>query len=306
MLAQAFGPISESRARHQGYAAPAAGYGHYSDGWIFDTALAAHLLSPTDSSYDLRRLSKVYCGFTLNTGEDENGQLSSPDGAQELRGSSRRRWRLHFKGKARADADGIRDGQLFYGIELPLCRVLAEMEHTGFCIDKKALRDFGDMLSVKITGLEEKIFKLAGEPFNINSPKQLGTILFDKLMLPAPKKTKTGYSTSIEVLEYLYGKHPIIGLLMEYRELSKLKSTYADGLLKVISADGRIHTNFQMTVTPPAGCPQQNRTSRIYPSVKRRAASCAGCLLQKTGTYWSTPTIHRLSCGSWLTLPTTR
>ena len=95
----------------------------------------------------------------------------------------------------------------------------------------------------------EMIFELAGEPFNINSPKQLGTILFDKLMLPAPKKTKTGYSTNIEVLEHLYGKHPIIGLLMEYRELSKLKSTYADGLMKVISADGRIHTNFQMTVT---------------------------------------------------------
>jgi DNA polymerase-1 len=139
--------------------------------------------------------------------------------------------------------------KLFYGIELPLCRVLAEMEHTGFYIDKKALQDFAGVLSVKIAGLEKEIYALSGEPFNINSPKQLGTILFEKLMLPAPKKTKTGYSTNIEVLEYLLDKHPIIRHLMEYRELTKLKNTYADGLMKVISADGRIHTNFQMTVT---------------------------------------------------------
>lgn len=221
-----------------------------SDGWVFDTALGAYLLSPTDSSYELRRLTEAYCGFTVYSGEDANGQLSLLDGAQELARLSSEAAAISFlKEKLGPMLTEFGMDKLYYGIELPLCRVLAEMEHTGFCIDKKALCDFGDMLSVKITGLEKMIFELAGEPFNINSPKQLGTILFDKLMLPAPKKTKTGYSTNIEVLEFLYGKHPVIGLLMEYRELSKLKSTYADGLLKVISADGRIHTNFQMTVT---------------------------------------------------------
>jgi len=123
------------------------------------------------------------------------------------------------------------------------------MEHEGFLVDKDALRSFGELLAGKIALLETEIYSLAGETFNINSPKQLGVILFEKLMLPAPKKTKTGYSTNIEVLDSLTGKHSVISLIKEYRELSKLKSTYADGLLKVIGPDGRIHTHFQMTVT---------------------------------------------------------
>jgi len=139
--------------------------------------------------------------------------------------------------------------KLYYDIELPLCRVLAEMERTGFLVDKDALADFGESLSIGITATEKQIYDLAGEVFNINSPKQLGVILFEKLMLPTPKKTKTGYSTNIEVLDQLAGKHPIISLIKDYRELTKLKSTYADGLLKVIGSDGRIHTHFQMTVT---------------------------------------------------------
>jgi DNA polymerase-1 len=221
-----------------------------SDGWIFDTALAAYLLSPTDSSYELRRLTEAYCGFTLFSGEDTNGQLSLLDGAAELaRLSSEAAAISVLKDKIEPMLTELGMDKLFTEIELPLCRVLAEMEHTGFYIDKKALRDFGEMLSVKIAELEKAIFEQAGEEFNINSPKQLGTILFEKLLLPAPKKTKTGYSTNIEVLEYLIDKHPIIRRLMEYRELTKLKNTYADGLLKVISKDGRIHTNFQMTVT---------------------------------------------------------
>lgn len=221
-----------------------------SDGWVFDTALAAYLLSPTDSSYGLKRLLEAYCGVAMPSHEDEDGQLSLLDGAGELA-------RLLTEAAAVAmlketlgpKLTELGMDRLYYEIELPLCKVLADMEVAGFLIDKKALLEFGDMLSVKISELEASIFSLAGETFNINSPKQLGAVLFDKLMLPAPKKTKTGYSTNIEVLEYLLGKHPIIGLLMNYRELTKLKSTYADGLMKVISKDGRIHTNFQMTVT---------------------------------------------------------
>ena len=221
-----------------------------SDGWIFDTALAAYLLSPTDSSYALAKLTERYAGFTLWQGENQDGQFMLGDDVREL-------GRLLSEAAAIAALKEILEPKLqelgmddlFKTVELPLCRVLAAMEHAGFYIDKKALRDFGDMLSGKIAALEKSIFEQAGEEFNINSPKQLGTILFEKLLLPTPKKTKTGYSTNIEVLEYLADKHPIIRLLMEYRELTKLKSTYADGLMKVISGDGRIHTNFQMTVT---------------------------------------------------------
>ena len=127
--------------------------------------------------------------------------------------------------------------------------MLAEMELIGFLVDKDALVSFGESLAGSIAETEEQIFEVAHETFNINSPKQLGVILFDKLMLPAPKKTKTGYSTNVEVLDSLLGKHPIIELIKNFRELTKLKSTYADGLLKVIDSDGRIRTHFQMTVT---------------------------------------------------------
>jgi DNA polymerase-1 len=116
-------------------------------------------------------------------------------------------------------------------------------------VDRKALTDFGQMLSERIALLEREIYDMAGQEFNINSPKQLGNVLFEKLMLPSPKKTRTGYSTSADVLEKLIGKHPIIRSILDYRQLAKLKSTYADGLVKVIAPDGRIHTSFQMTVT---------------------------------------------------------
>lgn len=219
-----------------------------SDGWVFDTALAAYLLSPTDSSYELKRLAEAYCGVVMTSDEEENGQLSLLDG-ELARLLTEAAVVAILKETLGPKLSELGMDRLYYEIELPLCSVLADMEVAGFLIDKKALLDFGDMLSVKISDLETSIFSLAGETFNINSPKQLGAVLFEKLMLPAPKKTKTGYSTNIEVLEYLLGKHPIIGLLMNYRELTKLKSTYADGLMKVISKDGRIHTNFQMTVT---------------------------------------------------------
>ncbi|MBQ8974916.1 MAG: DNA polymerase I, partial [Oscillospiraceae bacterium] len=139
--------------------------------------------------------------------------------------------------------------KLYYEIELPLCPVLAKMEREGFLVDKNALAAFGENLSESIALLEKDIYAMAGEEFNINSPKQLGHVLFEKLMLPAPKKTKTGYSTGAEVLEKLLGKHPIVQSVLDYRQLAKLKSTYADGLIKVIAPDGRIHTDFRMTVT---------------------------------------------------------
>ena len=197
------------------------------DGFVFDTALAAYLLDATAGSYDLPRLAQTYLGEEL------------PD-AQSV-------WALQPVLHEKMDAQAMLP--LYTDVELPLCPVLARMEQTGFLVDRKALYDFGESLTSSIEQLQQSIWALAGEPFNIQSPKQLGSILFERLMLPAGKKTKTGWSTNAAVLDKLRGKHPIIEQILDYRTLTKLKSTYADGLLKEISADGRIHTNFQMTVT---------------------------------------------------------
>ena len=136
-------------------------------------------------------------------------------------------------------------------MELPLCPVLARMEQRrGFLVDAKALSDFGESLTGTIRRLEQRIYDAAGAPFNINSPKQLGKVLFEDLQRPHGKKTKTGWSTNADVLEKApLAAPPIVADVLEYRQYSKLKSTYADGLLKVIDADGRIRTSFQMTVT---------------------------------------------------------
>ena len=138
---------------------------------------------------------------------------------------------------------------LYEKIELPLCSVLYAMEKEGVLIDKNQLEQFGNMLSKRIDECENLIFSYSEEPFNINSTKQLGELLFEKLGLPPVKKTKTGYSTNADVLEKLKDKHPIIPAIMDYRMFTKLKSTYADGLLKVIGEDGRIRTTFQNLVT---------------------------------------------------------
>ena len=138
---------------------------------------------------------------------------------------------------------------LYNDIELPLVFTLADMELAGMAIDATALKAYGDKLAVRIAELEQEIYKEAGEEFNINSPKQLGVILFEKMGIEGGKKTKTGYSTAVDVLEKLAATNPIVGDILEYRQLAKLKSTYADGLAKCIADDGRIHSSFQQTVT---------------------------------------------------------
>ena len=197
------------------------------EGFVFDTALAAYLLEATESDYALERISVRYTGAEA-AGAEAVFKLA-PVLDTKLR---------------ELGMDG-----LYYQAELPLCAVLAEMEAAGFFVDRKALYDFGESLNAGIAQLQQSIWNHAGHEFNINSPKQLGSVLFDELLLPYGKKTKTGWSTNADVLEKLQGKHPIVDEVLEYRMLTKLKSTYADGLLKVISEDGRIHTNFQMTVT---------------------------------------------------------
>lgn len=236
------------------------GKGYPADGFVFDTALAAYLLAPTDGSYSLERLANQYFP------QDFAGAGRVPEKAKSYSDANAFS-SLEDRGAALAAFSGhcaLIDSlyeilparlqefalwNLYETIELPLCRVLAEMEEEGFLVDREALEAFGGTLKKRISEIQEEILALAGEDFNINSTQQLGLILFEKLGLPVIKKTKTGYSTSIEVLERLQGMHPIIDLIMEYRQFTKLNSTYVDGLSRVIGEDGRIHTCFQNTVT---------------------------------------------------------
>ena len=156
-------------------------------------------------------------------------------------------WKEFEDAKKRLEELGM--WELYTEMEMPLVFVLAAMEIAGVKMNAQALKEFGDALAVKIAELEEKIYEQAGEQFNINSPKQLGMILFEKMQLPGSKKTKTGYSTSADVLEKLAPEQPIIRDILEYRTLAKLKSTYADGLLTCLDADGRVRSTFQQTVT---------------------------------------------------------
>ncbi len=228
--------------------------------WRFDSALAAYLLDATAGSYDLRRLAVRYCGFEPYCGSADAGGSGQMSLLEEDDGGKRRAERyavlaseastiaaLYGPMLEKLRALGME--RLFYEIELPLCPVLAEMEHQGFLVDRSALAEFGASMTDRIGELQRSIWDMAGEEFNILSPKQLGTVLFEKLMLPAGKKTKTGWSTNADVLEKLRDKHPIVNAILEYRMLTKLKSTYAEGLLKVIEPDGRIRTRFMMTVT---------------------------------------------------------
>ena len=222
-------------------------------GFVFDTEVAAYLLAPADGSYDLEKLGMTYFNHQFPKAADY--LADGAFGPLADLGTSAGAFLSHCA--LVAALEPVLTGrlkelgmwELYQTVELPLCSVLAEMEQEGFLIDRKALAEFGDMLSGRIQTAQKNIFDLAGEEFNINSTQQLGRILFDQLGLPPVKKTKTGYSTNADVLDKLRGSHPIIGEILEYRQLTKLKSTYADGLGKVIAPDGRIHTCFQNTVT---------------------------------------------------------
>ena len=200
---------------------------------IFDTALAAYDLNPSQSDYPVSKLATNFLGATV---EDEDAA-----------GCAEAVWNLVFPLSAELEKNGMT--KLYFDMELPLCSVLYKMENRGIAIDRAQLEQFGTMLTERIEECEKLIFSYSDGKFNINSTKQLGELLFEKLGLPPVKKTKTGYSTNAEVLEKLKGKHPIIPAIMDYRMLTKLKSTYADGLIKEIREDGRIHTTFQNLVT---------------------------------------------------------
>ncbi len=217
--------------------------------WRFDAALAAYLLDPSDGDYSLDRIAQRYLGFTPGGAEDgeQLSLLTEPDGGARAAEKAAILFALFPVLTAKLDEVGMT--KLFEEVELPLCPVLAEMEALGCLVDREALVQYGRELAQSIDVFESAIYTEAGEKFNINSTKQLGAILFDKLGLPPVSRTKSGYSTNIEVLEKLAGKHPIIDAIINYRQYTKLKSTYADGLLNEIAPDGRIHTKFNMTVT---------------------------------------------------------
>lgn len=208
---------------------------------IFDGELAAYLLSPTSSAYELEQLTAQYETIPCAL----NGEI--PEEFKDIAARGALLTPLFDKlGKLIAEA---KQEDLLYDIELPLAKVLASMEHEGFSLDTEALKEYGGDLDKRLEELQAGIYQMAGREFNVNSPKQLGEVLFVDLQLPAKKKTKSGYSTNAEVLESLRGKHPIIESILEYRKLAKLKSTYVDGLLKVVDADGRVRSTFQQTET---------------------------------------------------------
>ena len=200
---------------------------------VFDTALAAYDLNPSASDYPVSKLATNFLGLNVDDGDSV--------------GCAEAVWKLREVMTAELKDLGME--QLYFEIELPLCDVLYRMEREGIAVDQDTLDAFGKMLSQRIDECEKLIYSYSGAPFNINSPKQLGVLLFETLGLPHGKKTKTGYSTNAEVLDKLKDKHPVVPAIMDYRMLTKLKSTYADGLMKVIDTDGRVRTTFQNLVT---------------------------------------------------------
>ena len=208
----------------------------------FDVTIGAYLLNPLKGEYPHDDIAKDYVGLMVPTEKE-----LKDDACKKACYQAYIAWKAMPVLAEQLKEQGM--DKLFYEVEMPLVFVLYDMEREGICMDAAALQEYGSKLEGSIIELEKKIHEAAGENFNINSPKQHGVILFEKLGLPNGKKTKTGYSTSADVLEKLAGEYPIVSDIMEYRQLSKLKSTYADGLQNFVEADGKIHTSFNQTIT---------------------------------------------------------
>ena len=216
-----------------------------------DTAIAAYLVDPAKNEYTIEKLTSEYFGTVIE--KPEVKQLSLLDDVETDRSEYLAKCAVALGVLNERIGDKIKENgqeKLYNEVELPLVTVLAHLEINGFLVDDNQLKEFADKLGEKIDALTNEIYMLAGEEFNINSPKQLGVILFEKLELKPVKKTKTGYATNADVLEKLIDKHPIVNFIMEYRQLAKLKSTYCDGLRAVVNPNThRIHSVFTQTVT---------------------------------------------------------
>lgn len=221
----------------------------------FDASVAAYLLNPLKNDYPYEDLAKDYAGLMIPSKTDLLGK-ESPVKAKQAKPEAFLKyicymayipWKTRDRLLEELNNTGMQT--LYDTIELPLVYTLSDIEKEGVHVDAEELKRYGEELAAQIAVLEKEIYEGAGETFNINSPKQLGHILFEKLEMPYGKKTKTGYSTAADVLEKLAVEYPLVSKILEYRQLAKLKSTYADGLANFIEEDGRIHTNFQQTVT---------------------------------------------------------
>ncbi len=241
-----------SELRHKGINA---------DHFVFDSALAAYLLDSVQNNYSLAYITPQYLG------RDSGGVSVYTELSDVLE-------------------EKIKDlgmESLLNNIEMPLCKVLSEMEEIGFKIDRDALHEFGESLKDGIESAQKRVWDAAGYEFNINSPKQLGVFLFEERMLPYGKKTKTGWSTNADILEKLRGKDPVINDILEFRMLSKLKSTYAEGLANYIDENGRIHTSFQMTVTATGRLSSTEPNLQNIPVRKQLGAQIRGMFIPNKG-----------------------
>ncbi len=216
----------------------------------FDTSIAAYILDPASKERSLDELLLEYFHLTLKPKETQLDIFTSMNTDKDYSEEIKRICGLHELSLLQAkEISEYKLEKVFYEIELPLVKVLASMEAEGFRIDPEALSTYGKMLKEHISSLEKEIIDLAGHEFNVNSPKQLGTVLFEEMKIPAGKKTSKGYSTGAEILEKLAPDYPIVAKILEYRSYAKLNSTYVEGLLPLVAKDGKIHPHFQQTVT---------------------------------------------------------
>lgn len=218
-----------------------------------DVLLGAYLLNPSGKNYGLETLAAEYKVSRAEV------QASNEDYAQFAQNVA------EFSGLCDEISQEIEENaqkKLLEKIELPLAGVLADMETTGFLIDTEGIRAYGEALTLELQEIQTEIYQQVGKEFNINSPKQLGVVLFEEMNLPKGKKTKSGYSTSADVLESIRGFHPVIELILQYREIAKLKNTYCDGLLKVVGPEGRVHSRFNQVET------RTGRISSLEPNLQ--------------------------------------
>jgi DNA polymerase-1 len=240
----------------------------------FDALLASYLLDPDDNSTDLGTLAREHDYLTLPSDVDVYGKgakLHEPDEEALFNHLALKvQALLALRPKLEAELAEQEETSLFTDLELPLAHVLADMEYTGITLDTDTLAAMGEQFAGSMAVLEQDIYREAGHEFNLNSPKQLGVILFEELGLPVIKKTKTGYSTSVEVLEQLRNSHPMIQMILDWRALSKIQSTYVKGLQAAVHADGKIHTRYQQTLT------QTGRLSSVDPNMQNIPARDLG------------------------------
>ncbi|SES99461.1 DNA polymerase I [[Clostridium] polysaccharolyticum] len=220
---------------------------------FFDCKVAAYLLNPLKDTYECDDIARDYVSLTIPSYADYFGKADLGQAATMPDFYKYACYNAYIAKMAyvtlEQELEQAEMTSLYYDIELPLITTLYDMEVRGVHVNKEELTQYGQRLGERIVTLESEIYEMAGEKFNINSPKQLGVILFEKMNMPFAKKTKTGYSTSADILDKLRCEHPVIGKILEYRQLTKLKSTYADGLTAYIQEDGRIHGKFNQTIT---------------------------------------------------------